>query len=60
MADWYKQHERASELYEPEEVFDVVFVSCDQAAVVLHPGKVPFHLSAPAVAAQAAHGSGVE
>ena len=32
-----EEHEKASELYEAEEVFDVVFPSRDESAVVLHP-----------------------
>jgi len=47
-----EEHEQAGQLYEAEEVLDVVFPSCDQAAVVLHPGKEPFDFPAAAVAAQ--------
>jgi len=48
----FEQHDEAGKLYESEEVFDVVFPSCDQSAVVLHPGKEPFHFPASSVAAQ--------
>ena len=47
-----EQHEQAGELYESEEVFDVVFPSRDQSAVVLHPGKDPLDLPAAAIATQ--------
>jgi len=49
-----EQHHEASELYESEEVFDVVFPSCDQSAVVLHPGKDAFDFPAAAIATQRA------
>ena len=47
-----EQHEQACELDEAEEVVDAIFPSCDQPAVVLHPGKEPFDFPAAAVAAQ--------
>jgi len=47
-----EQHEQARELNEAEEVFDVIFPSGDQPAVVLHPGKEPFDLPATTVATQ--------
>ena len=50
----FKQHQKAGQLHEAEEVLDVVFPPCNQSAVVLHPGKEPFHLPAAAVAAQRA------
>ena len=46
-----EQHQQARELDEAEEVFDAVFPSCDQSAVVLHPGKESFDFPAAAVAA---------
>ena len=49
-----EQHEEASELYESEEVFDLVFPSGDQSAVVLHPGKDAFDFPAAAIATQRA------
>ncbi len=49
-----EQHEKASKLHETKEVFDVVFPSCDQSAVVLHPGKDPLDLPSTAIAAQRA------
>ncbi len=49
------EHEEAGEMDEAEEVFDVVFPSGDEAAVVLHPGKDAFDLpSAPIVAERSA------
>ena len=39
---------------EAEEVFDVVFPSGDQTAVVLHPGKEPFDFPSAAITAQRA------
>ena len=50
----FYEHEQASQLNEAEEVFDVVLPSCDEAAVVVHPGKEPFNLPAAAIAAQRA------
>lgn len=47
-----EQHEGACELYEAEEVFDVVFPTSDQPAVVLHPGEDPFDLPSAPVSAQ--------
>ena len=44
-----EQHERAGKLDEAEEILDSVFPSSDQSAVVLHPGKVPFHFPTTAV-----------
>src|ERR1035438_94625 len=49
-----EQHHEASKLDKSEEVFDVVFPSCDQSAVVLHPGEEPFDFPTAAVAAQRA------
>jgi hypothetical protein len=46
-----KENEETSEVDEAEEVFDVVFPSCDQTAVVVHPGKEPLDLPASAVSA---------
>ena len=39
---------------EAEEVFDVVFPSRNQSAVVLHPGEKPFHFPSSSIAAQRA------
>jgi hypothetical protein len=47
-----QEYAEASELGEAEEVFDVVFPSCDEAAEVVHPGKEPFHFPASGVATQ--------
>ena len=46
------EDEEASELDEAKKVFNVIFPSRDQSAVVLHPGKDPFDLPAATVAAQ--------
>jgi hypothetical protein len=45
------EDEKASEVNEAEEVFDVVFPSRDQSAVVLHPGEEPLDFPAPSVSA---------
>ncbi len=37
-----------------EEVFDVIFPSCDEAAEVLHPCKQPFHFPSSAISPQPA------
>jgi hypothetical protein len=47
----FKQHQKEGQLHEAEEVLDVVFLPCNQSAVVLHPDKEPFHFPAAAVAA---------
>ena len=47
-----EEHHGTCELREAEEVFDEVFPSCDQPAVVLHPGKDPFDFPAAAIATQ--------
>ena len=39
---------------ESDEVLDVVFPSCDQSSIVLHPGKEPFDFPIAAVATQRA------
>ena len=39
---------------EAEEVFDVVFPSSDQAAVVVHPGEEPLDFPSAAITAQRA------
>lgn len=49
-----EEHAEAGELDEAEEVFDMVFPSRDESAVVLHPGKEPFDFPSAAVAAQEA------
>jgi hypothetical protein len=41
-------------MHEPEEVFDVVFPSGDEAAELVHPGEQSFHLPEPSVAAHLA------
>ena len=43
---------KAGEVDEAEEVFDVVFPSSDEAAVVLHPGKDAFDLPSAPIAAE--------
>ena len=43
-----EEHQEAGKLDEAEEVFDVIFPSGDESAVVLHPGKEPFHCTPPA------------
>jgi hypothetical protein len=50
----FEQHDEAGKLYESEEVFDVVFSSCGQSAVVLHPGEEAFDFPAATIAAQRA------
>jgi len=47
-----EQHQEAGQLDESEEVLDAILPSCDQSAVVLHPGEEALYLSAAAVAAQ--------
>jgi hypothetical protein len=42
------------EVYEAEEVFDVVFPSGDESSEVVHPGKQPLHFPSFAIAAQLA------
>jgi hypothetical protein len=39
-------------VYEAEEVFDAVFPSSDESAIVLHPGENPFDLPSAPVSAQ--------
>ena len=46
-----KENEETSEVDEAEEVFDVVFPSRDQSAVVVHPGKEPLDFPSAAVSA---------
>ena len=46
-----EEHQEACEMDEAEEVFDVVFPSGDEAAVVLHPGKDAFDLPSTPIAA---------
>jgi hypothetical protein len=46
------EHEQAGEVYESEEVFDVVFPPRDQSTVVLHPGEDSFDLTCPPKSAQ--------
>lgn len=43
---------KAGEVEEAEEVFDVVFPSGDESAVVVHPCKEPLHFPSSAIAAQ--------
>ena len=45
---------KAGEVYETEEVLDVVFPAGHKATEVVHPGEEPFDLPPPAVAAQLA------
>ena len=47
-----EQYDKASELREAEEVFDIIFPSCDESAEVVHPCEEPFHFPASAVTAQ--------
>ena len=42
----------ASELDESEELFDVVFPSCDEPSEVVHPSEEPFDLPALLVASK--------
>ena len=46
------QHEQARQLYEAEEVFDVVFPARDESAVVLHPCEDSLDLPSAPVAPQ--------
>jgi hypothetical protein len=43
---------QACEMDESEEVFDVVFPSCNESSEVVHPGKEPLHFPSFAIAAQ--------
>ena len=45
---------QACEMDEAEEVFDVVFPSCNESSEVVHPGKEPLNLPSFAIAAQLA------
>jgi hypothetical protein len=47
-----KEHEEAGQLDEAEEVFDVIFPSRDQSAVVLHSGEDPLDLPSASIATQ--------
>jgi len=47
-----EEHEQAGEMDEAKEVFDMVFPSGDEAAVVLHPGKDAFDLPSASIAAE--------
>ena len=46
-----EEHEQAGEMDEAKEVFDMVFPSGDEAAVVLHPSKDAFDFPSTPVAA---------
>jgi hypothetical protein len=46
-----EHHVEAGELYESEEVLDVVFPSWDESAEVMHPGKEPLYFPSSAIAA---------
>jgi hypothetical protein len=46
-----KEHHQASELDEAEEIFDVVFPSGNESAVVVHPGEEAFDFPSAAIAA---------
>jgi len=48
------QDEEAGEVGEAEEVFDVIFPSGDEPAVVLQPGEEALDLPSAAIAAQCA------
>jgi hypothetical protein len=45
-----KHHVQASEMYEAEEVFDVVFPSSNESSEVVHPCKEPFYFPSFAIA----------
>jgi hypothetical protein len=47
-----EEHQEARQLYEAEEVVDVVLPSRDQTAVVLHPSEDPLDLPSASIAAQ--------
>jgi hypothetical protein len=47
-----EHHVEAGELYEAEEVFDVVFPSSDEPSEVVHPCKEPLHFPSSTIAAQ--------
>ena len=47
-----EEYEKACELRESEEVFDVVFPSRDESAEVMHPCKEAFDFPTSSVAAQ--------
>ena len=47
-----EQEVEAGEMDKAEEILDVVLPSGNEAAEVVHPGEEPFHLPAPAIAAQ--------
>ena len=47
-----EEHEEAGQLHEAEKVFDVVFPSRNQSAIVLHPGKDPLDLPSAPIATQ--------
>src|ERR1700692_1282746 len=49
-----EQQVKASELYEAEEVLDVVLPSGDKAAEGVHPGEEPLHFPTAAIATQLA------
>jgi hypothetical protein len=46
-----EEHLHASELDEAEEIFDVVFPSSNELAVVVHPGEESFDFPSAAIAA---------
>jgi hypothetical protein len=45
---------KACEVYESEEVFDVVFPSCDESSEVVHPGKESLYFPSLAIASKLA------
>jgi hypothetical protein len=49
-----EHHVQAGEMYESEEVFDVVFPSGNESSEVVHPGKEPLYFPSFAIAAQLA------
>ncbi len=49
-----KQNDRAGEMQESDEIGGAPFISRDEAAVVLQPGKEPFDLPATPIAAEGA------
>jgi hypothetical protein len=49
-----EHHVHACEMDEAEEVFDVVFPSCNESSEVVHPGKESLYFPSFAVAAQLA------
>ena len=49
-----EHHVQACEVYESEEVFDVVFPSCNESSEVVQPGKEPLYFPPFTIAAQLA------